>query len=87
MTYRNALRALGQSILLVVVLLVLVLVGLLLLPVAQADPVEGEIMSQTSCEDRGWAYEVVTVKYRWSGGQWVYLSQSSYYSESCPPIE
>ncbi|MBX9403808.1 hypothetical protein K4L06_21085 [Lysobacter sp. BMK333-48F3] len=76
MTYRNALRALGLS-------------GLLLvLPVAaQADPAEGEIMSQTSCEDRGWAYEVVTVKYRWSGGQWVYLSQSSYYSESCPPIE
>lgn len=76
MTYRNALRALGLS-------------GLLLvLPVAaQGNPVEGQIMSQTSCEDRGWAYEVVTVKYRWTGGQWVYLSQSSYYSESCPPIE
>jgi len=75
MTFRNAVCALGLS-------------GLLLfLPVAQADPAEGSFRTETTCEYQGWAYEIVLTKYRYTGGQWVVISQSSHYAESCPPIE
>ncbi|MGO1071502.1 hypothetical protein [Lysobacter sp. CA199] len=66
----------------------LTLSGLLLtLPIAQADPVEGSFYTETTCEYVGWAFEIVLTKYRYTGGQWTVISQTTSYSESCPPID